>query len=262
MLLPLQQGILYGPVKSRRYGLSLGVNLMPGGYKLCSLNCVYCQYGLTAACTTDLQPHEADLPRPEDVVRALEEKLRSSTPLNLITFSGNGEPTLHPHFAEIVDETVRLRDAHRPQAKVALLSNSTGLNIEAVRNRLAKIDLPILKLDVGTEKTFQAINRPARQVRFEDIVQRLINLQNIYLQSLFVDGAPSNSSRGDIIAWMALLRNIRPREAHIYSIDRGVPSAQITLVRPARLEEIASTAYRQTGVKVRAFYPKRRTVRA
>jgi wyosine [tRNA(Phe)-imidazoG37] synthetase (radical SAM superfamily) len=261
MLLPLQQGILYGPVKSRRYGLSLGVNLMPGGYKLCSLNCVYCQYGLTTACTTDLTPHEADLPCVADVVRALEEKLRSSAPFNLITFSGNGEPTLHPQFAEIVDETVRLRDTHRPQVRIALLSNSTGLNIEAVRKSLAKIDLPILKLDVGTEKNFLAINRPARRVRFEDIVQHLIDLQNIYLQSLFVDGVPSNSGRGDIIAWMALLRNIRPREAHIYSIDRSVPSSQLKLVPPARLEEIASTAYRQTGVKVRAFYPKRRAVR-
>lgn len=262
MLLPLQQGVLYGPVKSRRYGLSLGVNLMPCGYKLCSLNCVYCQYGLTSVGTIDLTPYEADLPRVEEVAGALEEKLRSSTPFNLITFSGNGEPTLHPHFTGIVDETVRLRDTHRPQVKIALLSNATGLTIEAVRKSLTKIDLPILKLDVGTEKGFLAINRPARRVRFEDIVEHLINLQNIYIQSLFVDGTPSNSGRGDIIAWMALLRRIRPREAHIYSIDRAVPLGRLKLVPPARLEEIASTAYRQTGVKVRAFYPKRRAVRA
>jgi len=262
MLLPLQQGIVYGPVKSRRYGLSLGVNLMPGGYKVCSLNCVYCHYGLTSACTTDMKPHEAVLPRVEEVVRALEGKLRSSTPFKLITFSGNGEPTLHPRFADIIDETVRLRDAHRPQARIALLSNSTGLASEAVRKSLAKIDLPVLKLDVGNERTFRVINRPARQVRFEEVVRLLTGLQNIYLQTVFIDGVPSNTSRDDVTAWMSLIRNIRPREAHIHSIDRAVPSTEIALVSPARLEEIASVAYRQTGVTVKAFYTKRSTLGA
>lgn len=262
MLLPLQQGILYGPVKSRRYGLSLGINLMPGGYKLCSLNCVYCHYGLTAACTVDMKPHETKLPRVEEVAGALEEKLRNPARLDVITFSGNGEPTLHPRFPEIVDEVVRLRDKHRPSARVALLSNSTGLASEAVRKSLAKIDLPILKLDVGTEKAFKMINRPCRQVRFEEIVNRLTSLQNIYLQTVFVDGAPSNTSRNDIIAWMALIRNIRPREVHMYSIDRPVPSTEIALVSPARLEEIASVAYRQTGITVRAFYTRRSTLGA
>lgn len=262
MLLPLQQGILYGPVKSRRYGLSLGINLMPGGYKLCSLNCVYCHYGLTTACTMDMKPHEAELPRAGDVTRALEEKLCSSAKFDIITFSGNGEPTLHPRFPEIVDDVVRLRDKYRPSARVALLSNSTGLASEAVRKSLAKIDLPILKLDVGTEKAFKMINRPSRQVRFEDIVHRLTGLQNIYLQTVFIDGEPSNTSRNDITAWMALVQNIRPREVHMYSIDRPVPSTEIALVSPARLEEIASVAYRQTGITVKAFYTKRSTLGA
>jgi wyosine [tRNA(Phe)-imidazoG37] synthetase (radical SAM superfamily) len=262
MLLPLQQGLVYGPVKSRRYGLSLGINLMPAAYKLCSLNCVYCHYGLTAACTTDMKSHQTALPKAEDVARALEEQLVGPAKFNLITFSGNGEPTLHPQFPRIVDDVIALRDKHRPSARVALLSNSTGLTSEAVRKSLARIDLPILKLDVGTEKAFTAINRPCRQVQFEEVVHRLTSLQNIYLQSVFVDGQPSNTARGDIMAWMALVRNIRPREVHIYSIDRPVPNAGIALVSPTRLEGIASVAYRQTGIAVKAFYPKRSTLGA
>lgn len=176
MPLSLQKGILYGPVDSRRYGKSLGINLMPTGYKLCSFNCVYCHYGLTEKCTMDVEGYEDDLPTFDDVVRAVEEAAQSSVDFDLITFSGNGEPTLYPRFSELVDEIVRLRNRYRPAARVALLSNATGLIKKEIRDSLPKIDLPVLKLDAGTDKKFQAINRPARAVRFEEIVKLLCSL--------------------------------------------------------------------------------------
>lgn len=257
MLLPLQKSIIYGPVNSRRYGRSLGINLMPSRFKLCSFNCVYCQYGLTSVCTTDMAPHTADMPSMKQVTAALEEKLRTPMELDLITFSGNGEPTLHPEFPRIVDEVVRLRNAHKPRAKVALLSNSTGLGSEAVRQSLAKIDLPIMKLDAGRDATFRAVNRPAGQVRFDTIVRGLKSVQNICLQSVFIDGTPANTGSEDLAAWIALVKDIQPREVHIYSIDRPTPNAAIALVSPLRLDDIADYTFLGTNVKVRAFYSTR-----
>ena len=161
MLLPMQRGILYGPVHSRRYGRSLGINLMPSQFKLCSFNCVYCHYGWTTTCTMDMSPHVASMPAPGDVVKAVEKALQSPTEFELLTFSGNGEPTLYPGFADLVAEVVKLRDKYRPFVSVALLSNATGLVHKEVRGCVNKLDLPVFKLDCGTVETFKAMNRLA-----------------------------------------------------------------------------------------------------
>ena len=258
MLLPLHRGIIYGPVNSRRLGPSLGINLMPGDYKLCSFNCVYCHYGWTKKQTLDFAESLQDLPTVAAVVEAVESAAASPWAFDFFTFSGNGEPTLHPNFPQMVDEVVRLRDRYRPTAKVALLSNSTGLFGEEVRACISKIDLPVFKLDAGSEATFQAINRPASGMRLAQIVDLLASLEDICIQTVLVEGRPSNIGGDELEGYFHHIRRIKPREVHIYSIDRPVPKEDIFLVSPERLEEIARRGEQATGASIRPFSRRRR----
>lgn len=253
MLLPLQMGILYGPVHSRRYGRSLGINLMPSQFKLCSFNCIYCHYGWTKVRAMDPATHDAEMPSMRDVVAKVEQALKSSTEFELITFSGNGEPTLYPGFAELATEIVSLRDAYRPFVSVALLSNATGLVHQDVRESISKLDLPVFKLDCGTEETFQAMNRPTPEVGFAQIIELLASLRDINLQTVMIDGTPSNTTHAELQAYTEKVGRIRPREVHMYSIDRPTPDAHITLVPPDRLREIAAYVEDETGVPVKTF---------
>jgi len=254
MVLELKQGILYGPVNSRRYGKSLGINLMPADRKLCSFNCVYCHFGTTKRCTMNIDQYSDELPEPEEVIETLEKALQTDLEMDLITFSGNGEPTLYPEFADLVEAVAELRGKYRPDAKIALLSNSTGLIYEDVVESLDMIDLPILKLDAGNEDTFRAINRPTRSVKYEEIFEKLFSLDGIYLQTVFVDGEPSNVGRRDIRDYIERVGRIKPQEVHIYSIDRPVTNTNISLVSPDRLKRLAKKITAETGVPSRAFY--------
>jgi wyosine [tRNA(Phe)-imidazoG37] synthetase (radical SAM superfamily) len=254
MVLELKQGIIYGPVNSRRYGKSLGINLMPIEKKLCSFNCVYCHYGTTKRCTMNIDQYSDELPEVEDVVNALEDALKTDVELDLITFSGNGEPTLYPEFDELMEEVADLRGKYRPDARIALLSNSTGLIYADVIDSLDMIDLPILKLDAGNEDTFRAINRPTRSVKFEEIFEKLFSLDGIYLQTVLVDGEPSNIGRRDLKEYIDRVGRIKPQEVHLYSIDRPVPNTNISLVLPDKLKRIASRITKETGVPAKAFY--------
>ncbi len=247
-LLPLQRGIIYGPVNSRRLGKSLGINLMPWTCKLCSFNCVYCHYGRTTRLTSNLENMLDDLPSLEAVVQAVERAVKSETIFDYITFSGNGESTLHPDFPDIVDEVIRLRDKHRPGVKVALLSNSTGLLFEKVRKALKKIDLPVLKLDAGIELGFKAINRPAKGIDFKQLVGGLTQISDFLVQTILMDGSPSNADKEDLLKYFDLIATIKPLMVHIYSIDRAVPNRRISLVAPERLEEIAAMGAESTGI--------------
>lgn len=258
MLLSLQAGIIYGPVNSRRLGPSLGINLMPVHYKLCSFNCVYCHYGWTERHTLHVGECLPDLPAAGEVIQAVGRAALSPLDFDFFTFSGNGEPTLHPNFAELLDEVVRIRDRHRPRAKVALLSNSSGLLYSEVRSCAAKIDLPIFKLDAGNEATFHAVNRPAQGIAFARIVDLLASLEGIHIQTVLVEGAPSNVVDAELEAYFHHLRRIKPREVHLYSIDRPVPDGNISLVSPERLEQIARRGEEETGVSIRPFFRRRR----
>jgi wyosine [tRNA(Phe)-imidazoG37] synthetase (radical SAM superfamily) len=195
-----------------------------------------------------------DLPRFDDVVRAVERVAKSSMAFDYITFSGNGEPTLHPRFAELVDEVVRIRDLHRSGVKTALLSNSTGLVYRSVRESIQKIDLPVFKLDAGTERKFKMMNRPAEEVDFTKILDWLASVGSIYLQTVLVEGTPSNVGKEELSAYFEHLSRIRPKGVHVYSIDRPVPNTKISLISPRRLEEIALRGHRETGVEIRAFH--------
>jgi wyosine [tRNA(Phe)-imidazoG37] synthetase (radical SAM superfamily) len=254
MTLPLKTGVLYGPVNSRRYGRSLGINLSPCRYKECSFNCVYCHYGLTEKLTLETNEHGDGYPAYEAIVAELESALESLLEIDLITFSGNGEPTLHPRFPDLVEAVVDLRDKYRPNVKTALLSNSTGLYREDVRSSVTELDLPVFKLDAGTENTFMKINRPAKGVRFGTVVDHLANLDGIYLQTIFLDGKPSNTDPDEMMAYLERLVTIQPREVHIYSADRPVPSVHISRVDPEWLEDIASQITSETDVPAVAYY--------
>lgn len=253
MTLALKTGILYGPVNSRRYGRSLGINLSPCDYKLCSFNCIYCHFGWTDVTALTAVDHAKDLPAPEEVIRAVDEALQSDLEFDQITFSGNGEPTLYPEFAVIVDAVRDLIDQFRPDVKLALLSNSTGLLRDDVRRVVPKIDLPVFKLDAGNDRLFRQINRPAKGIQYSDILLLLRALDNIYIQTVLVDGDPSNITKRAIDAWYERIAEIKPKAVHLYSIDRPVPHTKITLVSPERLRQIAREGEARTGIPIHAY---------
>ncbi len=254
MLLPLQEGILYGPISSRRLGKSLGINLMPCRYKLCSFDCVYCHYGPTNVSAIDLTSYKEDLPSVVEVLDAVEKALLSTVEYAYLTFSGNGEPTLHPHFRALVTGIAQLRKRYRPHVKVALLSNSSGLYRKEVQESIPYIDLPVFKLDAGDADTFKKVNRPAREVDFQRIVASLQAVKGISLQTVLMAGFPSNVEEGTLASYFKVISQIKPRGVQIYSLDRPVPNNEIKRVPPARLEEIAMRGTKETGVVFSPFY--------
>lgn len=251
--LKLQEGIIYGPIKSRRLGLSLGINLMPTTYKLCPFNCVYCQYGWTDAHTDDASEYRDDFPTAERLQETLESWLKSGQNIDYITFSGNGEPCLHPQFDQMVEVATKLRDKYAPQVRLAILSNSSCLNRKNVIQALKKLDKRIMKLDCGSVETFQKVNRPHKNIKYEKVVENLKNLNDIIIQSLFVDGEINNIENREIEKWIERLDYINPREVQIYSIDRPSADKNLKLVGKKKLKLIAQKAEKTTGISVKAF---------
>ncbi|MBN1224458.1 MAG: radical SAM protein [Candidatus Aminicenantes bacterium] len=236
MLLPLKNEIIYGPVRSRRLGRSLGINILAAGQKVCSFDCVYCQYGWGAPHGTQAVQNFV-WPSAEDVKKAVEEAL-----LNLpvspafITFSGNGEATLHPGFPELVHEVIGLRDALAPQAKTAILSNSSLIADSRIRAALEKLDTKIMKLDCGCEETFAKYNHPASGIGLDAITSGLTQMPGVTIQALFSTGSSGNLSAKNIQAWIERLITIKPRFVQVYSLDRDAPDKDL---RPASKKDLA-----------------------
>jgi wyosine [tRNA(Phe)-imidazoG37] synthetase (radical SAM superfamily) len=238
MTIPLQRGIIYGPVNSRRLGRSLGVNLLPTDYKLCTFNCLYCQYGWTKIHGNHL-PDEKAWPSVSKVVNELENVLRNINPLPAyITFSGNGEPTLHPYFPEIVGEINRLKVMYAPESKTAILSNSTTIIDSNIRDAINALDVRIMKLDCGNEQCLRRYNRPSDGIQFEEIVAGLHMIENVTIQSLFSDGPEGNSHPDDLNSWIEKMKMLVPHQVQIYTIQRGYPSNKILPLSCERLLEI------------------------
>lgn len=252
-LLKLQRGIVYGPIESRRLGRSLGINLLPTSFKMCSLNCSYCQYGWTSRQTNSGKDYREQLPSIQEVVLALRKAFVIHEDFDYITFSGNGEPTLHPDFLEIVDTVQTIKAHFRPEAKLAILSNSTTCVDSVIREALKKIDLPIMKLDVGNEQAFKRMNHGIPPVTLESIVEGLKSLKKFVIQSMFVKGKIDNSSDWEVKSWIKRLRELRPSWVQIYSLDRGTASDHIQKVEKNRLNDIAKLAERMTGLRVEVF---------
>lgn len=256
-LLPLQSGIIYGPVRSRRLGLSLGINLLPCGYKLCSFNCIYCQYGWTTKPTLAPTYQLRDLPRPGDVLaelwRALDALRAQEEPIDSITFAGNGEPTLYPDLAETIAGVKRVRDQFFPSAKVAILSNSSTVGREEVREALRLLDLRVMKLDAGSEEVIRRINAPALPFYLEEIISGLKQLGDLTLQSLFVQGRVNNTDPDSVAIWIERVREIHPTLVQVYSLDRIPADRRVHKVDSFTLKRIAAQVQREAGVEAEVY---------
>ncbi len=251
--------IVYGPVHSRRLGVSLGVNLFPTDGKLCTFDCIYCECGYN----NDHRPHRK-MPKRDEVRESLIQKLeamKSEGVLpDVITFAGNGEPTVHPDFAGIIDDTIALRDQHCPSAKIAVLSNSTMLDKEEVFEALCKIEDNIMKLDSVLDSRIRQINDPNQPgFCFEKLLKNLCRFQgNLIIQTMFLHGERNgepvdNMSEEDIAGWIRALKQIRPRQVMIYTIDRPTPLYTLRKATHEELDAIAERA-RKEGFDVTVSY--------
>jgi wyosine [tRNA(Phe)-imidazoG37] synthetase (radical SAM superfamily) len=240
MLLALKKEIIYGPVQSRRIGSSLGINVLAGAKKVCSLNCVYCQYGWTRVECQELEDNNL-YACPEDVLNALEQTLKTGDKkLNCITLSGNGEPGLHPDLEQIVDGMIQLRNRYATEVSTVILSNSTRIMNPDVRKAIAKLDMKIMKLDCGKEKMFRQYNRPLCPTSLDDIVEGLSLIKDVIIQSLFTAGEGGNFKPDHLGEWIKKITYIKPGHVQIYTLDRGYPSKKIYPLEKEELMKIKS----------------------
>ncbi|SYZ72716.1 putative Fe-S oxidoreductase [Candidatus Zixiibacteriota bacterium] len=251
--LKLKQHIIYGPVNSRRLGSSLGVNILPIRYKACPFNCRYCQYGFTGAKGHVVDIDRNEFPSPPEILLALDKAYEDYPSVAYITFSGNGEPTLHPEFPHIVEKVKEWKNSHNPEIKLAILSNSALVYKEGVRRGLTLLDERFMKLDAGDESTFLRFNRPHSDIKFDMIIEGLKGLDDIVIQALFAGGDDGNSGDYAVDRWIDMIGEIRPKECHIYSLDR--PSADRTLAKVdiEGLTKIKQKTERRAEVRVRVF---------
>ncbi len=249
--------IIFGPVKSRRLGVSLGVNLLPEDYKFCTYDCLYCECGWTLDSNKKIK-----LPTREVVKDTLEKKLaemlsNNEAPDN-ITFAGNGEPTIHPEFAGVIDDTIELRDKYFPKALISVLSNATQIHKKEVINALNKIDQNILKLDSAIDKTFEIINRPKTKISVAKLVDRLkVFNGNLTIQTMFIKGSIDgkefdNTTDFEVEEWLKLLQEIQPKQVMIYPIARDTPADNLYKISSEKLNEIGSKV-ESLGIKINVY---------
>ena len=243
----LQDSVVYGPVRSRRFGHSLGINPLPTNHKVCSSNCVYCQYGWTRP-----GPSPERIRRGPELLGLIEEAFQDlidhGTPVDCITLAGNGEPTLHPDLEELITGILRLRDRYFPAIKVGILSDGTQAHRPSVQRALRQLDVRYMKLDGGDEAMWRTITAPFGNVSWPTYVAALKNLPDIILQSMFVQGRYDNTQQDHIDRWVELVASIRPLSVQIYTIDRVPADRGVAKVPRDRLEAIASTLARRTGI--------------
>lgn len=246
---------IFGPIHSRRLGTSLGVNLLPDDGKICSFDCLYCEAGYNA------QGHgTTGIPSRKDVADRLKAKLKAMNEggerLDVITFSGNGEPTLHPEFEGVIDDTLALRDRYFPEVKVSVLTNATRLSDPAVARALAKVDNNILKLDSAIEETVRLLDRPAPGYDLEAVKARIASFgKQAIVQTMICRGehdgrTVDNSTEEEISALIEAYKAINPGEIMLYSIDRPTPETRLRQVSKDELRAIAARITAQTGIPV------------
>lgn len=234
---------IFGPVQSRRLGASLGVNLLPTESKFCNFNCIYCECGWTLNAARPL------LPQREDVARALAARLQAlrgeGRAVDAITFAGNGEPTVHPAFPEIIDDTLRARDTFYPSAKVVVLSNATQLHKPSVVQALKRVDQAALKLDSAFDDTVRLIDGPLMRLSVQRTVELMRQFDGQFtLQTLFLCGEyqgqkVDNTTPRELDAWLKVVESLRPRAVMVYTIDRETPASGLTKVSLEELQSIA-----------------------
>ena len=248
----LFDSIVYGPIRSRRLGVSLGMNLMPTTAKLCTFDCVYCECGWNQPVSHPI------IPTREQVREALASRLIALSPnsIDVITFSGNGEPTLHPEFLGIIEDTCALRDQYCPKAKISVLSNSTQLGRKDVVEALRLCDNRILKLDSAIDATMRLIDKPVNtNLTVEQIAQWLalfdgdFTLQTCFLRGEYCGQTIDNTTSEELSAWYAMIERLHPQQVMIYVIDRATPLQTLSKVPAAEMEAIAAPL-REKGIDV------------
>ncbi|NUN49506.1 MAG: radical SAM protein [Candidatus Brocadiae bacterium] len=251
----LASSFTYGPVNSRRCGVSLGLNTLPPDIKVCSFDCPYCQCGWTAK-TAEGRGEGMRYPAVPEILGEIERRLAelaaAGVRIDTMTFAGNGEPTLHPRFREIVEGTMALRDRHQPGAIVDVLSNAQTVNRPAVREGLRRLDRRIMKLDGGNMRVIEAVDRPLARFDLPEILEGLRTLGDVTIQSMFVTGSVDNTAEADVDDWVRCLDAVRPVAVQVYTLDRGPADPGLRRVPAARLEEIAARA-RAAGHRVEVF---------
>ena len=252
--------VIFGPVHSRRLGVSLGINLLPLDKKFCTFNCIYCECGWTGE---KIEGFTKGLPSRELVVTKLEEKLKELVAQDhapdAITFAGNGEPTIHPDFPGIMEDVIGLRDKYFPDARVTVLSNSSTLHKLPIFNALKKAGDSIMKLDVGTEEMFRLINGPQPGITLKPIVEKLkafegeLIIQTLFLRGI-VDGREVDNTRDpEFSHWLKLIKEISPKYVMVYPIDRATPNQSLEKISFEELKAIAGRV-EENGIKVQVFY--------
>ena len=246
---------IFGPIHSRRLGTSLGVNLLPDDGKICSFDCLYCEAGYNA------QGHgTTGMPSRADVAARLEEKLaamrQNGERLDVITFSGNGEPTLHPDFGGVIDDTIALRDKYFPDVKISVLSNATRLGNADVADALRKVDNNILKLDSAIDATVRLIDRPAPGYKLDDTIARIASFgKQAIVQTMLCRGEHEgtvidNTGEAEIDALIEAYKRIQPGEIMLYTIDRPTPETHLRKVSRDELDAAAARITAATGIPV------------
>ena len=247
MATKLYDSIIFGPIQSRRLGVSLGVNLLALNKKICSFDCVYCECGFTQ---NDVQGRFAEKKVViENLESVLKEMLQNEKHLDVITFAGNGEPTLHPNFDEIIDATILLRNHYFPKAKISVLSNATTLNKESVIKALSKVDNNILKLDSGLVETIKLIDQPtSSNFSIDTVINGMLRFNGDFImQTMFLKGdfngiRIDNTTENEVNAWLEIVKITHPKQIMIYSIDRDTPVKTLEKVSKQELSEIAKKA--------------------
>lgn len=249
---------IFGPIHSRRLGVSLGINLLPADGKVCSFDCIYCECGFNAE-----HRAKSKLPTREEVRTALEGKLQdmqtNGPAPDVLTFAGNGEPTAHPHFPEIIEDTLALRDKYFPNAKVSVLSNSTFIDRPAVFDALNKIDNNILKLDTVNEEYIHLLDQPNGKYSVRKIIDLMKQFNgNCIVQTMFLKGTHqgkdmNNTTDEYVLPWLEAVKEIAPRQVMIYTIDRETPDHNLQKATREELDRIVELIER-AGIPATASY--------
>lgn len=235
----LREDTVFGPIFSRRLGTSLGINLLPREGKICTFDCIYCECGWNKDGLDDKV-----IPSAAEVSSRLEEKLVSliseGVDIDTITFSGDGEPTLNPEFPQIIDDTIGLRDKYFPKAKVSVLSNSTRVHRQEVFDALRKVDNPIMKIDAPSNELIEKIDRPAPGFDIARVVEALKKFEgNFVLQTMFLKSEDFDSSAPEVLqGWKEIVRELKPRQIMVYTIDRPTPQAGLKKFTVEQMQDL------------------------
>ncbi len=252
MTIPLQDKLIYGPLRSRRFGRSLGVNLLPRGQKICNFNCPYCQYENTVTEKPlgfpSLEEIEAEVERLFVDLKERKEEI------DWITVAGNGEPTLHPEFPHAARLLATLRNEFLPGVPVGILSNASTCHRPEIREGLLCFDGRFMKLDAGSAQAFRSVNEPSSGIRWEEMIEGLRLLPGIVLQSFFFTGYfKENVGEQAVNDWIETVGAVQPESVQVYSLDRPPRDSRILPVSRRILQEIADRLTERTGVQAYVF---------